>query len=203
MCLLAELGGPSVVFLLALIATIGILLMRSHRYFSRQRHAPTVRIEPARPPRRGLGANGPDEAARWEVEMHETARELSAQLDSKMGALAHLIREADRAATRLEKALADVDDQHGPDRQEPTIPTPPTPRGSQAEGLASPVPVPPAAGDADGNQTEDSPGVAERDRRRQEIYTLADYGFQLGEIARRVGTPIGEVQLILDLRPKR
>ena len=32
---------------------------------------------------------------------------------------------------------------------------------------------------------------------------LADYGFAPTEIARRVGSPVGEVELILGLRAKR
>jgi DNA-directed RNA polymerase specialized sigma24 family protein len=48
-------------------------------------------------------------------------------------------------------------------------------------------------------------GTAQRSAadRRQEIYTLADYGFPPAEIARRVGSPIGEVELILGLREKK
>ena len=42
--------------------------------------------------------------------MHETARELSAQLDSKMSALQALIAEADRAAARLEAAKGNAED---------------------------------------------------------------------------------------------
>ncbi len=33
-----------------------------------------------------------------------------------------------------------------------------------------------------------------------DIYHLADYGFAPAEIARRVGSPIGEVELVLSLR---
>ena len=41
------------------------------------------------------------------------------------------------------------------------------------------------------------------DERYEEIYLLADYGFDAAEIARRVGSPVGEVELILGLRGKR
>jgi hypothetical protein len=41
------------------------------------------------------------------------------------------------------------------------------------------------------------------ERRYEEIYTLADYGYDAAEIAQRIGTPIGEVQLILGLRGNR
>jgi hypothetical protein len=39
--------------------------------------------------------------------------------------------------------------------------------------------------------------------RYHEIYTLADYGYQAHDIAHRVGTPLGEVELILGLRGER
>ena len=43
---------------------------------------------------------------------------------------------------------------------------------------------------------------APRDRRQEEIYTLADYGYEPAEIARRVNRPVGEVELILSLRDR-
>ena len=70
----------------------------------------------------------PDDLGEGEVEMQETARRLSAQLDAKLGRLQSLIVEADRAAARLEEALQ---------RAYPTLPP-----GSQAESLR------PAAGHA-------------------------------------------------------
>ncbi len=45
------------------------------------------------------------EMDRWEVHMHETARDLSAQLDSKMVALQHVIRLAEERSARLEELL--------------------------------------------------------------------------------------------------
>jgi hypothetical protein len=40
----------------------------------------------------------------WQVEFHETCRDLKAEIDSKMRALQILIVEANAAAERLEKA---------------------------------------------------------------------------------------------------
>ena len=81
--------------------------------------------------------------------------------------------EADRAAARLEAALAGAAD---------SLP----PQGNQAYSLehAAASPTAPRAG------------------RREEVYALADYGYDAAEIARRVGSPIGEVELILSLRGK-
>ena len=133
--------------------------------------------------------------AQCEVQMHETARELSAQLDAKLSLLQSLTAEADRAAQRLEEAIA---------RSHPAIPP-----GSQAESLrplstgehftphrAEFASSSPLATDAESEMPESS----DRSRRRDEIYHLADYGFAPVEIARRVCSPVGEVELILSLR---
>ena len=179
MSLLAQIGGPTALLLLALVVMIGILMMRSHRYFSRQDRSPIVRAE--RPQRPLPGPHGaphgvpPDSLAQWEVDLHETARDLSAQLDSKMGVLQHLVCEADRAAARLEKALAVGD-------------------------CAAPGGRGPAAGEA---RPKDPAAPASPDRRCEEICTLADYGFEPAEIARRLGAPIGEIESVLDVRAKR
>ena len=106
--------------------------------------------------------------------MHEIARELSAQLDSKMRALQSLIAEADRAAARLESATAEAS---------PTTRQPPPP---PADPALRPLPSEPSA-----------------ERCHDEIYALADYGFSAADIANRVGSPIGEVELILGLRERK
>ena len=96
--------------------------------------------------------------------MHETARELSAKLDSKMQALQELIAEADRAAGRLEAAAG--------------------------------------AGEAGESEPTDVANQRPTREHQEEIYTLADYGLDVGAIASRVGLPVGDVQLILGLREK-
>jgi len=202
MILLAELTPSTLLFIGALAVVSWMLLMRSHRYFARQKQQepfPTARSEPTVEPR-GHHLDAPAAMARWEVQMHDTAREASAQLDSKMSALEALIADADRAAARLEAALArSAEAAPGSQRPQPQ----PT---SQAESLKPPHPAAPPAGKIppDG-AAELSGGAVQRGSadRREEIYTLADYGFEPAEIARRVGSPIGEVQLILGLREKK
>jgi hypothetical protein len=162
-----------------LLLMCGILLLRTQRYFARQVQSgpPTVSLETPRSPTDR--APLPEAAEHWEVEMHELARDLSGRLDSKMSALQHLIRDADRAAARLETAL------HAAGDVEPR---------SQAEGLRADQPRTPA----DAAQ----PATAEPGR-YDEIYLLFDYGHPAAEIAQRVGLPIGEVELILSLRTRR
>jgi len=197
MVLFAESGAVTAVVLGMLALVIGWLLLRSHRYFSRQRQDQSTIVRTARPTRQETAhkLDAPGEVLRWEVEMHETARALAGELDSKMSALGALIAQADRAAARLEAAL-DPSRQARLDAQDQSSPQPQASRAvkpsDQAEALESP------STSCDGSATTPTAGG----RRREEIHMLADYGFDAAEIARRVGSPIGEVELILGLREK-
>lgn len=95
--------------LLAGMAILGwVLLRRAYRRLGpREKNPPhlVTTPRPEAPASRGHCLGGPEDLVRWEVEMQELARELSAKLDSKMSALEALVREADRAAARLEVAL--------------------------------------------------------------------------------------------------
>jgi len=48
----------------------------------------------------------PEDLARWEVQVHETAREAIARIDSKLHLLEHWVRHAEATAARLEQAVA-------------------------------------------------------------------------------------------------
>ena len=192
-----NLTDPSTFCLILLVVIVVLLVIRTRSRLARQRWA----TEDSEPHDYGEGPRAssspaclPEDLARWEVEMHETARTLSAQLDAKLGLLQSLILEADRAAARLEDAL---------EQAYPTLPP-----GSQAESLRPAVESrdlatdeEPVAAEGEISTAEGEPSqIGDRGRRREEIYRLADYGFTAGEIARRVGSPVGEVELILSLR---
>jgi hypothetical protein len=107
MILFALTGLRLVAVIVAMLLLIAILLLRSYRYFARTKRRDTYLVRTERPEVKQQGHNfdAPAEVLRWEVHMHETTRDLSAQLDSKMLALQHLIKEADRAADRLEQDM--------------------------------------------------------------------------------------------------
>lgn len=187
MNLLTDSGPTTLIVLVMLVLVIGWVLFRTHRAFSRHRDESTListpRPQPAEP---GHHLDAPSEMLRWEVQMHETGRELSAQLDSKMVALQALIADADRAAARLEAAQPQAT------RCDPKPTT-------QAEALL------PAGGPDRIGQDVTVGGSAESpspQHGREEICYLADAGHSPAEIAGRVGRPIGEVELILGLRNK-
>jgi hypothetical protein len=123
-----------------------------------------------------------------------------------MRALQILTAEADRAAARLESALRGSPNEAPPRRD------------AAAPELASSLLKFPGEikgrgidlGSLPGNQAESlRPSGAPRTEhssaqaKKDEIYTLADYGMSAADIASRVGHPIGEVELILGLRGKK
>ena len=176
MCLFAQSPILSVLIVAALALIILTLLIRSYRYFSRQRGDNSAIVRTARPPHNSRHSDHdlPADIAKWQVTMHETARQLSAQLESKMAAIGSLVADADRAASRLEAAL----------------------RLQESAGGAGMVMQPPKPA------TDNTPRPSAAEHQREEIHLLSDYGYDSSEIASRVGTPIGEVERILSLRGK-
>jgi hypothetical protein len=192
MPLFAYVSAVTGLMLGALALVIGWLLLQTHRHLMRQRRDNPPLLQPSRPQRSGQGhdLDAPPESLRRE-QVHETARELSAQLDSRIEALQELIAEADRAAARLEAAAA---------RLPEGVPRPaasPGPPTTQAEAL-QPF-RPPDRPTHDSGETSVRPSAGGR---REEIYALADGGLEAAEIARRIGSPVGEVELILGLRQR-
>ena len=192
-------------------------MTRTSRYFNRQRQENPTWPQASRP-RLGGGPtankttsgrhlDATPEMERWEVDMHETARELKAQLDSKMSALQALIAEANRVANRLETAVKNKDN------------TDDTPPSNRIRSGGSPL-FNPENGNLPKEENKRSslpttqaealhPAQAATASRKSpqyrqtEIYTLADHGLNDSAIAQRLGMPIGEVELILSLRGKR
>jgi hypothetical protein len=213
-----QIGSPGVyVFILVVLAIAFILMSRTSRYFNRQRQEnPTW--SPASRPRlggsptankttSGRHLDAAPEMERWEVDMRETARELKAQLDSKMSALQALIAAGDRAASRLEAALKNEDN------------TDNTPRSNRIRSGGSPLfnpengalpkeekkrsALPTTQAEALRSAPVTTASRASPQHRQTEIYTLADRGLNNSAIAQRLSMPIGEVELILSLRGKR
>ena len=113
MFLFADTNWPLYGFAFGVAMAVGILLRRSRKFFSakarwqrEQQSVPAAMVEPVKRAAAPTNLDKPISAQRWEVEMHEIARELMAQMDSKMIALQHLVRDADAAAARLEAANA-------------------------------------------------------------------------------------------------
>ena len=184
--LLAEVEGTTILFLAGLVLTCGVLLLRTHRQLGSRAKtslpAPASFSQPKTPPPTGHRLEAPTDVRRWEVEMHDVARDLQAQLDSKIAIVQQLIAAAAQQSDRLEVLLERAADLQA-------VPT-------QREGS-------PLNDDSSHHLRVD--GVVTKagssaSRRHAEIYSLADAGLSSAAIASRVGSPIGEVELILGLR---
>jgi len=129
--ILGEIGTAQSIFLIGLALLIVILLVRSRRYFRQVTQYQVPR--PDAPPalrQAPQSAMPPRDFEQWEVAMHDLARDLSGQLDSKIRVLELLIREADKTAVRLETALARTRSGGEPTR-ESVRPAPAPPNGKK------------------------------------------------------------------------
>ena len=102
--------SPSSLLMLAGIALATFILLRGTRaYLARSRadktSPGTIRAEFTKMETRDT-AVPPKELLRWQVEMHETARDLKAEIDTKLAALQSLTIAARQESERLEAAIA-------------------------------------------------------------------------------------------------
>lgn len=207
---IAQIEGTTVLFLAGLGLTCGFLLFRTHRQLNAKPKAkpspPSTwsKLQPdPEPVAHRLGA--PAEVRRWEAELHELTRELRGQLDTKIALLEHLIRDAGQQAARLEAAIERVTILRA-DAARPASVGPPAAHFHTGQmhapaasvGSASPGARPGEPAEA----ARTSRPVSSAARRHTEIYALADSGLASAAIAARIGSPIGEIDLILGLRDK-
>jgi hypothetical protein len=201
MTLVANLEPLRWIFLAAAFGVVFWLLMRTQRQIQRGRAegpawpVPTATPAPARhdaaagrgsavrsasrasPPGavHSPGADAMDEVRQAEIQLHELARGLIAQIDSKAALLAGLLRAAQAEADRLERLLASR-------------------AGTQAAALAS------ATSTRRDAAHDPPPPVASAARPISEIHRLAELGLTPAEIAEQTGCPQGEVELIMGLK---
>ncbi len=93
-----------------MLAWGGLLVIVGYFYFRSMRPALTrerIPFEKLKAEKEAVrAAQPPVDFIRWQVEMHETARELKAEIDTKMVALNTLIRSAREEEERLSQLLA-------------------------------------------------------------------------------------------------
>jgi len=204
MGLLAE-GQAANALLLAGVALVcAVLLFRSQRRIRRQTSSQPLPPSAWRPQaptqsRTANAVNPPQEAEDWQVEFHEMAREATAKLDNKIRILEHLIRDADARIARLQSVGEWLDRSAQLDVA-----------SNAASGLPSQSPgaeIGASRANEPHGATSTAPfGSGGDDFVSQpygEIYALADAGQSSIKIASRLNRPVGEIELILGLRPKR
>jgi hypothetical protein len=202
MCLLAQIEGATVLFLIALAITTGLLLFRTQRQLGAKPQAahrsewrkPQAAARPA-----ALLASHSD-PRQWETEVHELAHELCARIDGKLGILDALIQDAGQQIKRLESAIERAERlaaAAGDATRSTFQPASPGGRGPHAHQAAA----------LSGGLRVDLPALDEPHsriaRRYDEIYALADAGHGSDHIAQQLGSPVGEIELILGLRDQR
>ena len=109
--LLAEFQLRSLLPAAVILLFIMILMKRIKRRTRRRPKelVPIVKVKPLSVVSADPLRDAPPEVHRWQVEMHDVARELSAQLDSKMRLLQSFTRSAAQEADRLEALLERVE----------------------------------------------------------------------------------------------
>jgi hypothetical protein len=125
------------------------------------------------------------------VEMLETARQMTAQLDTRAAKLELLIRQADDRLAAIKSTAANGSAVPSPGNI--SRPADESQPGESAHDTPSDIPA--LVSEAIAEPAETPP-----DPRHAEIYALADQGRSPHEIARSLDRPNGEVELILALR---
>jgi len=168
----------------------GVLLMifflvkRSRGYIRRTRRGSHDKHPPlVEPDRDTILLDAPPEILRWQVGMHDTARELKAELDSKISVLMATMRLAREESERLEAAIQRAE-QLGISSCRDTL--------SEIERIAEESDL----------TTGRLPTIVESslEQHHARILALADAGCGAQAIADRLGIPRGDVELMLSVR---
>lgn len=188
----------TVMLALGLALLVSILLRRSYRYLGRVSRRPVSALEKVPRPRassRQALDDAPPELLRWQVEMHDTARDLKAELDTKITVVRQLLLMVAEHQERIERSIAraeqlglprcrdtlsDIQDATAPSATRTGQPTDPDARGC----------LPPTSAESQGQLTD----------RRQAVSRLADLGYTSAAIADQLSLSVGDVEMLLSLR---
>jgi hypothetical protein len=173
-------------FACGVLMLIFILMRRSRRYLHKTKREQKRRVaRPAAPNRDRSLIDAPPEVLRWQVEMHDTARDLKAELDSKIGALQAVVRIAGEESSRLEAAIARAE-RLGISSCRDTLQE----IEDLAEVGASQSPLP---------EINDEIPIG-REAHHDRIYALAERGLPPAAIAEQTGATLGDVEMLLSLK---
>lgn len=190
----------TLLFLAGISLMILVLLRRSYRRIdTRKKNSPALETVP-RPIKKNAALSTLDspEASGIQVELFDYVRDAKAELDSKMRVLQQLIANAQRQADQLQ-AVIERSEQMGVSAQCDTL---------EEINLAAALPAnsvnmtdPETVFDdrlKSSLEQRDSPPKPDVQQRR--IHELADEGHSSKSIAQQLGKPLGEVELMLNLR---
>jgi hypothetical protein len=149
------------------------------------------------------------------VRLEDTGRRICAEIDTRFAKLECVVAEAETRAARLEALMAELRDSGIDPSQLAAASEAPQhheranhlvhPGHGEAERSLYDTPVAPPMNDAPGSPPDDildiPPDQAARtDALRERVYALADAGRRNIQIARELDMPLGEIELILNLR---
>ena len=177
--LLAQ-GLASHLFLAGVLVITVTLLYRTQRRLLQMRRGSGERLPAKRDPAASLSANPAlagqtNPAARWEVELHQVAREYLAQVQTQSAVLEQQLREARALSARLAEQLEQL---------------------RQLQSL-TPTPGQKQAGSGTSNRETLQPAIS------NQVLQLAAQGLTARQIAARLKRPQGEVELLLRLHGNR
>jgi hypothetical protein len=164
---------PQMIMLAAMGVMIYMMWRRSHKHFGRggTAYEPIKRFSKLEAERDLALADAPPDVNRWQVEMHDLARDLKGEIDTRVAILQVLLRQADEAAARL-RGLGFGESQD--------------PLAALERWQADAAPPP-------NNGSAQHPLAAK-------ILQLADEGLSPADIAEKTGLPLGDVEIALSLR---
>ncbi|MGE3182258.1 MAG: hypothetical protein AB7N71_11560 [Phycisphaerae bacterium] len=178
--MLAVSGGANpylpLLFVLGLL-TLSMTWLR-HRTRMRRRQ---ISSRPAKNPQHDQSVSIAHSLHQIMVELEESARRINAQLDTKFVRLERVVEAADRRIAALERSLSQAE------------------KCATNANAASSTP-PPRNHRHGTTAAKPAPNSEASDPRFHEIYRLADAGTAAREIANAVKMPIGEVEVVLNLR---
>ena len=188
----------TVMLALGLALLVTILLRRSFRYLGRTSRRPASALEKVARPRassRQALDDAPPELLRWQVEMHETARDLKAELDTKIAVVRQLLLMVTEQQERIERSIAKAE-HLGLARCRDTLSEIKNATTPSAGPANQQIPsdrlgcLPPTSTESQGQLTD----------RRQAVSRLADLGTSSAAIANQLSLSVGEVEMLLRLR---
>lgn len=196
---LTDIPPRDLLALAAILVAILLMMMNVRRRINRERDGSASQVAAA--PRRGDPALRDGHGVRRDIEqlmieLEELSRRISGEVETRYRKLEQVIADAERcirelnvlvAASRPNKEGAAGDGQRNP--QAPAADEHPQGNGELDE---------PATGARAARSS--LPSNANEDPRYVSVYRLADQGISALDIARQLGRPVGEVELILDLR---
>jgi len=200
--LLESTTGGVTVLLLALGAALGVVTVLRWQQF---------RLRPGREALRERKLREHDQRRLRQslddllVELDEASRRVSALVDATLARLEARVRDADERIARLEHLLAQADPEQAAGAAQRDV-------GGEAGysadfpaacGPGSPRPSEAGNGPASRTATGQTDPAAPAAPRVQRVYELIDAGRKPIEVAAALGVPLGEVELILNLRRYR